>query len=145
MFGLTPYERRNNDLMFFSPFKELEDMEKRFFGDRIPVNFKTDIRDTGKEFVLEAELPGFDKSDIGIDVKDGYLTITATHSEENDEKDKKGNYVRCERSYGSYARSFNTDGIDTANIKAAYTDGVLRLTLPKQQQILPASRRLEIE
>ena len=113
MFGLTPYERRNNDLMFFSPFKELEDMEKRFFGDRIPVNFKTDIRDTGKEFVLEAELPGFDKSDIGIDVKDGYLTITATHSEENDEKDKKGNYVYRERSFGTYSRSFDISGVRT--------------------------------
>ena len=144
MFGLTPYERRNNDLMFFSPFKELEDMEKRFFGDRIPVNFKTDIRDTGKEFVLEAELPGFDKSDIGIDVKDGYLTITATHSEENDEKDKKGNYVYRERSFGTYSRSFDISGVRTQDISAKYNDGVLTLTLPKLQETKPETRRLEI-
>ncbi|MGN0443712.1 MAG: Hsp20/alpha crystallin family protein [Acutalibacteraceae bacterium] len=144
MFGLTPYERRNNDLMFFSPFKELEDMEKRFFGDRIPVNFKTDIRDTGKEFVLEAELPGFDKSDIGIDVKDGYLTITATHSEENDEKDKKGNYLRRERSYGSMTRSFDVSDIEENAITASFNNGVLELILPKKEDKAEVSRKIEI-
>lgn len=144
MFGLTPYERRNNDLMFFSPFKELEDMEKRFFGDRIPVNFKTDIRDTGKEFVLEAELPGFDKSDIGIDVKDGYLTITASHSEENDEKDKKGNYLRRERSYGSMTRSFDVSDIEENAITASFNNGVLELILPKKEDKAEVSRKIEI-
>lgn len=144
MFGLTPYERRNNDLMFFSPFKELEDMEKRFFGDRIPANFKTDIRDTGKEFVLEAELPGFDKSDIGIDVKDGYLTITATHSEENDEKDKKGNYLRRERSYGSMTRSFDVSEIEENAITASFNNGVLELILPKKEDKAEVSRKIEI-
>lgn len=144
MFGLTPYERRNNDLMFFSPFKELEDMEKRFFGDRMPVNFKTDIRDTGKEFVLEAELPGFDKSDIGIDVKDGYLTITATHSEENDEKDKKGNYLRRERSYGSMTRSFDVSEIEENAITASFNNGVLELILPKKEDKAEVSRKIEI-
>ena len=144
MFGLTPYERRNNDLMFFSPFKELEDMEKRFFGDRIPVNFKTDIRDTGKEFVLEAELPGFDKIDIGIDVKDGYLTITATHSEENDEKDKKGNYLRRERSYGSMTRSFDVSDIEENAITASFNNGVLELILPKKEDKAEVSRKIEI-
>ncbi|MGN1347518.1 MAG: Hsp20/alpha crystallin family protein [Acutalibacteraceae bacterium] len=144
MFGLTPYERRNNDLMFFSPFKELEDMEKRFFGDRMPVNFKTDIRDTGKEFVLEAELPGFDKSDIGIDVKDGYLTITATHSEENDEKDKKGNYLRRERSYGSMTRSFDVSDIEENAITASFNNGVLELILPKKEDKAEVSRKIEI-
>ena len=144
MFGLTPYERRNNDLMFFSPFKELEDMEKRFFGDRIPVNFKTDIRDTGKEFVLEAELPGFDKSDIGIDVKDGYLTITASHSEENDEKDKKGNYLRRERSYGSMTRSFDVSEIEENAITASFNNGVLELILPKKEDKAEVSRKIEI-
>ena len=145
MFGLTPYERRNNDLMFFSPFKELEDMEKRFFGDRIPVNFKTDIRDTGKEFVLEAELPGFDKSDIGIDVKDGYLTITASHSEENDEKDKKGNYLRRERSYGSMTRSFDVSDIEENAITASFNNGVLELILPKKEDKAEVSRKIEIK
>ena len=58
---------------------------------------------------------------------------------------KKNKYVRCERSYGTYARSFDISGIDAAGIKAAYADGVLRVTLPKQKEVPASSRRLEIE
>lgn len=141
---LVPYTRRN-PVSTFNPFHDFDELERAFFSDRSLGEFKTDIRDNGDSFVLEADLPGFNKDDIHVDLSDNSLTITAERHSDYEQKDKKGNYVRCERSYGSYARSFNTDGIDTANIKAAYTDGVLRLTLPKQQQILPASRRLEIE
>lgn len=141
---LVPYTRRNS-VSTFNPFHDFDELERAFFSDRSLGEFKTDIRDNGDSFVLEADLPGFNKDDIHVDLSDNSLTITAERHSDYEQKDKKGNYVRCERSYGSYTRSFNTDGIDTANIKAAYTDGVLRLTLPKQQQILPASRRLEIE
>ena len=141
---LVPYTRRNS-VSTFNPFHDFDELERAFFSDRSLGEFKTDIRDNGDSFVLEADLPGFNKDDIHVDLSDNSLTITAERHSDYEQKDKKGNYVRCERSYGSYARSFNTDGIDTANIKAAYTDGVLRLTLPKQQEVLPASRRLEIE
>ena len=141
---LVPYTRRNS-VSTFNPFHDFDELERAFFSDRSLGEFKTDIRDNGDSFVLEADLPGFNKDDIHVDLSDNSLTITAERHSDYEQKDKKGNYVRCERSHGSYTRSFNTDGIDTANIKAAYTDGVLRLTLPKQQQILPASRRLEIE
>ena len=143
MFGIMPY--RNSSVSSYNPFAEMDELEKAFFGSRDIAEFKTDIRDNGDSFVLEADLPGFNKDDIHVDLSDNSLTITAERHSDYEQKDKKGNYVRCERSYGSYTRSFSTDGIDTANIKAAYTDGVLRLTLPKQQQILPSSRRLEIE
>ena len=141
---LVPYTRRNS-VSTFNPFHDFDELERAFFSDRSLGEFKTDIRDNGDSFVLEADLPGFNKDDIHVDLSDNSLTITAERHSDYEQKDKKGNYVRCERSYGSYTRSFSTDGIDTANIKAAYTDGVLRLTLPKQQQILPSSRRLEIE
>ena len=141
---LVPYTRRNS-VSTYNPFHDFDELERAFFSDRSLGEFKTDIRDNGDSFVLEADLPGFNKDDIHVDLSDNSLTITAERHSDYEQKDKKGNYVRCERSYGSYTRSFSTDGIDTANIKAAYTDGVLRLTLPKQQQILPASRRLEIE
>ena len=62
-----------------------------------------------------------------------------------EDKDKKNKYVRCERSYGTYARSFDISGIDAKAIKAAYSDGVLRVTLPKQKEVPASSRRLEIE
>lgn len=143
MFGLTPYERRN-DALFFNPFKELEDIEKRFWGDRAPAAFRTDIRDTGKEYVLEAELPGYDKSEIGIDVNDGYLTISATHSEEKDEKDKKGNYLRKERTYGSMTRSFDVSEIEESEITASFRNGILELVLPKKAEKAQVSRKIDI-
>ena len=141
---LVPYSRKNN-VSVFNPFHDFDELERAFFSDRSLGEFKTDIRDNGDSFTLEADLPGFNKDDIHVDLTDDALTITAERHSDYEQKDKKGNYVRCERSYGSYSRSFDTTGIDTSNIKAAYTDGVLRLTLPKKQQILPASRRLEIE
>ena len=71
--------------------------------------------------------------------------LSAERHSNYEDKDKKGNYLRCERSYGSYARSFDISGIDAAGIKAAYADGVLRVTLPKQKEVPASSRRLEIE
>ena len=73
------------------------------------------------------------------------LTIRAERKSKVEEKDKKDKVIRMERSYGSYTRSFDISGVDADKIKAKYVDGVLRLTLPKQEQHLPEGRRLEIE
>ncbi len=144
MFGLTPYERKNS-AMSYDPFKAFENFEREFFKANGLAEFKTDIKDTGKEYELEADLPGFKKEDINIELDDNYLTIQAERKYENDEKDKKGNYVRRERSYGSFSRSFDVSGIDVSAIKASYQDGVLKLVLPKKEEAVPATRRLEIE
>ena len=110
-----------------------------------PTTPSADIQEDGDNFVLEADLPGFKKEDIHVDVADDRLTVSAERHSNYEDKDKKGNYLRCERSYGSYARSFDISGIDAAGIKAAYADGVLRVTLPKQKEVPASSRRLEIE
>ena len=107
-------------------------MEKNFmqdFGFGLP-DFKADIVDKGDKFVLEAELPGFDKKDININVDDNRLTITAEHSESKEES--KDNYIRKERRYGSFARSFDVSNIKTEDIKADYKNGMLVLDLPKK-------------
>ena len=101
--------------------------------------------DADGKYVLEAELPGFNKEDIQLDVKDGILTITAQHTENEDEKNDKGEYIRRERRYGSFRRSFDVTGIDENAITASYKDGVLELTLPKAQQVLPESKKIMIE
>ena len=146
MFNLTPYERKINNINLWNPFRELDEIEKNFFGNgNANVAFKTDIKDEGDHYLLEADLPGFKKDNVNIDIDDGYLTITATRKSEYEDKDKKGNYVRCERSYGSYTRSFSLDGIDSENIAAELVDGVLKLTLPKQVKETPKTRRLEIK
>ena len=143
MFGLTPYTRRNN-VAYYDPFRELENFEKAFFGSGEMPTFKTDIRDAGKAFELEADLPGFKKEDIKIDIHGDRLTISAERKNENDEKDDTGNYVYRERSYGAYSRSFDLTGIRAEDITASYTDGVLKLELPKQEETKPEPRRLEI-
>ena len=89
MFGLTPYERRNA-IGYYNPFKELEDFEKKFFSSTVPsfADFKTDIRDDGKNYILESELPGFDRNDINIDINNGILTVSAERNSTTDEKNK---------------------------------------------------------
>lgn len=140
MYGLTPFDRRDFDI--FDPFKSFDDDFMR--ADRF-VPCRTDIKDEGDKYVCETELPGFNKEDIGIDINGKVLTISAKHETKNDEKDEKGKYIRRERSYGSYKRSFDLSGVDTDAIGAEYTNGILTLTLPKKQPEAPTSRRLEIK
>lgn len=128
----------------YNPFRELEDLERSFWGSNPLGEFKTDIKDNGDSYLLEAELPGFNKDDIHVDIDGGYLTISAERHSENEEKDKKGNYIKCERSYGSFSRSFDVSNVKTEEIAAEYKDGVLKLTMPKKEGTLPSSRRLEI-
>ena len=144
MFELTPFVRGNHNMAAYDPFKEMENFEKCFFGRQLPA-FKTDIRETDDSYILEADLPGFAKEDIHAEIKNGYLTIHAEHKSNNDEKDKNGNYIRRERSYGSFARSFDLEGIKTDEIKATYKDGVLSLTLPKAEVKPDEVRKLEIQ
>lgn len=142
---LVPYNRRNNAMSVFDPFREFDALERAFFSDRGLRQLRTDITDKGSEYLLQADLPGFNKEDIHIDLDDAMLTITAERHSEFEQKDKKGDYVRCERSYGTYSRSFDTTGIDTENIKASYENGVLRLTLPKLAVPEKKTRRLTID
>ena len=140
MFALTPFEKRGSDLfdMFDGFDRDFFAPERRFSGIR------TDIRDEGDKLVMEAELPGFDKSDINLDITGNMLTLSAEHKAENDEKDKNGKYIRRERSFGSFKRSFDLTGINAEGITADYKNGILTVDLPKQQPEEPKSRRLEI-
>ena len=142
MFELIPMERR---MANFDPFRMMADMERSFFGQpstRAVSAFRTDVSDIGDAYKLEAELPGFKKEDISIDIKDERLTISAERKMENEEN--KPNYIKQERYYGSYKRSFGLEGINSDGIEASYVDGILSLKLPKQLPVVPESRRIEI-
>ena len=151
MFELRPFHR-NQDITY-NPFKAMEDFEKRFFEDPFTgffesgdiAEFKTDISDQGDSYLLEADLPGFDKKDIHLDVSGDVLTINAQRHSNHEDKDEKGNYVRLERSYGQYSRQFDVSGVDVKGIHAKYQDGVLKLTMPKKNEELPETHTLEIE
>ena len=124
MFGMVPFDYNNHNW-----FDAFDNFEKNFFGNSnvdLP-DFRTDIRDADGKYV------------------DGILTITAQHTENEDEKNDKGEYIRRERRYGSFRRSFDVTGIDENAITASYKDGVLELTLPKAQQVLPESKKIMIE
>ena len=144
MFELTPFVHNNHFLNSYDPFKAMEEFEKNFFGHQLPA-FKTDIRETENAYVLDAELPGFSKEDIHAEVRNGYLTIHAERKANNEENSKENNYIRRERSYGSFTRTFTIDGINCDEISAAYKNGILTLTLPKPKQHAEEGRRLEIQ
>ena len=143
MFELTPFIRRRNAASAYDPFRELENFSRRMWSDDAITAFKTDIKENSDSYELLADLPGFKKEDINVDIDGSYMTITATRHSESEEKDG-GNYVRVERSYGSFSRSFDITGVKTDAIHASYEDGVLKLTMPKLEREVPSSRRLEI-
>ncbi len=141
MFDLMPFDRSTRSLSNY-----FDDLEKTFFNG-FPATFsscKTDILDQGDHYQLQAELPGFQKEDIHIDVKNDTLTISASHKEEHEEK-QEGKFLRRERHYGSYARSFDVSGIDVDHIAASYNNGVLELKLPKATNRPEENRSINIE
>ena len=145
MFELIPFDHHMRRMANFDPFRELEDMERSFWGSGHSVSaFRTDVIDTGDAYQLQAELPGFKKEDISIDVENDVLTISAERKLENDENSKP-NYVKRERFYGSFSRSFDVSGINVDAIEAAYNDGILTLNMPKKLEAAPAKRSLEIK
>ena len=142
MFELRPYRR--NTMSTWNPFSEMEEMERRFFNNdfftgRGLAEFKTDITDEGDHYELKADLPGFKKEDIQLQLDGDTLTIQAQRHSEHEDQEKKGKYVCCERSYGSYSRSFDVSGIRTEGITASYDSGVLDLKLPRKRGEVPPS------
>ena len=142
MFELMPFGYRR--VSAYNPFRDFEEMSRSFWDNNNVSAFRTDITEKDGKYVLEADLPGFKKEDISVDIDKDCLTITAEHKSEEKEENADS-YIRRERYYGSYTRSFNVKGIDTEAITAAYNDGVLTLTMPKKEPDVPAARRLEIE
>lgn len=97
---------------------------------------KTDIRDTDQGYELDIDMPGFAKEDIKAELKDGYLTVKAQSSQNRDEKDENGRYIRRERYSGSCQRSFYVgEGITQEDIKARFENGILRLSVPKREAL----------
>ena len=133
MFEIMPFDRRSYR-MSYNPFRELEQMEKNFWGDQQVNPFRTDISETADGYKLEADLPGFRKEDIHIDIDDDILSIQAEHKDSNDEKDDKGDYIRRERYTGSCQRSFYVgEDVTEEDIKAEFKHGILKLFVPKKE------------
>lgn len=102
-----------------------------------------DIHETDDSFVVKADLPGMNKEDIQIDIKDSTLTLKGEKKFE--QQVSKDNYIRVERTYGTFIRSFTLpQNVDPDKIKAKYKDGVLELTLPKKEEAKPKQIKVDV-
>lgn len=118
--------------------KEFYDETESFYG-----GFKTDVIDKGDYYELQAELPGFEKEQIHIDISGDYMTITAEHQDEL--KEEIHHYVKKERYYGVYQRGFHIVNVKINEILAEYRNGILLIHMPKMDHKIPLERRIEIK
>ncbi|MHA6248222.1 Hsp20/alpha crystallin family protein [Pontibacter sp. CAU 1760] len=102
------------------------------------------IKDNQKEYQIEIAAPGMKKEDFNVDMENGRLTISS-HKEEEKNEDKE-NYHRREYNYSSFSRSFNLpENVKPEDVKAQYTDGILRLTVPKKEEQEKPKKRIKID
>ena len=132
-----------------NPFGLIDPFFDEFFDSESNSHYssvmKTDITDEGDHYQLKVELPEVKKEDIKLSMEDGYLTIEASQVSENNEK-KHGHFVRRERYYGSYKRSFYVgENVDKHDIKAKLKDGVLTLNVAKKEPEVEQTEYIEIE
>ena len=124
-----------------------------FFGEHSPLYgkhgkniMKTDIREKDDGYELAVDLPGFKKDEISLDLKDGYLSISAQKGLDKDEEDKKGRVLRQERYAGVCARSFYVGDVKPEDVKAKYESGVLTVLIPKEEpKKLTSGSKIAIE
>jgi len=147
MYGLIPFRRGSN--INKRNIWDLSSIIDDFFNDSFfpaffaPVNpIRADIRENENEYIVEAEIPGVNKKDIKLELNDDMLTISVERNEE--EREERKDYIRRERRYGSFCRSFYVQNIRQEDVKAEYKDGVLRVTLPKLEKDTKKGRIIDI-
>ena len=122
------------DDFFSDPFGMMVPQTRdALYGKHAKNLMKTDVRETENSYELDVDLPGFKKDEVNVDLKDGYLTISAAKGLDKDEKAPEGKYIRQERYTGACSRSFyvGTD-LQPKDVSAKFTDGILELTFPKE-------------
>lgn len=124
------------DNLWFSPVPRLRDWRNSNWSPQM------DIKETKKELVISAAMPGMDKKDIKVGVTDDAVTISSERREERSETGKGGYRLR-EQSYGTFYRSFSLPvSVKSAQAKAVYKDGIVKITVPKQKE--SQTRRLAV-
>ena len=109
-------------------------------------NMRCDIYEKDNIYHLEMDIPGFDKSEVNIEIDDNdYLIITAEKNNENIEEDASKNYIRKERRYGKYQRSFYVGNIDKENVEANFSNGILKVMMPKKVEEKSSTKKIEIK
>lgn len=137
--------------MMLIPRRNNFDLFDEMFGDDFfPKNssnlMKTDIREKKDKYIIDIDLPGYDKENINLSLNDGYLEVSAKVSKENKEDDEK--FVRKERFFGECSRSFYVgDQITEEDIEAEFKNGILKVEIPKKEETkkLPEVKHIEIK
>ena len=138
--------------LFDDFFDDFDALDKRFFGKQNPLYgkhaknlMKTDVRETENTYEVDIDLPGFKKDEIKVDLKDGYLTVSAAKGLDRDKQDKDGKYIRQDRYAGACSRSFYVGDVESTDVSAKYEDGILKISLPKHvKKELPSSTTIAI-
>ena len=124
-----------------------EMFEDPFFTDHESKIMKTDIKEKKDEYLINIELPGYQKENIKMEIEDGYLTVHAEVNSDNEEKEE-GKFVRRERYVGSCSRSFYVGTeVKSEEIKASFKNGMLKIEIPKKEEDkkLPEKKYIQIE
>ena len=141
IFGENLFDDFFDDLFDFPMLddKAMQKAQKKLYGRHAANMMKTDVQEHDDHFEVDIDLPGFKKDELSLELKDGYLVITAAKGLDKDEKEKKtGNFVRRERYAGSMSRSFYIgEDIKEEDIHAKYESGVLKLNVPKLEENQP--------
>lgn len=134
------------DDFFSDPFEMMVPTRNALYGKHGKNLMKTDVRETENSYELDIDLPGFKKDEVNVELKDGYLTISAAKGLDKDQEDKKGKYIRQERYAGACSRSFYVGDVAPDQVTAKYEDGILKLSVPKQdKKELPKQSTIAIE
>lgn len=148
MTGLVPFNRKNTGLLN-TGFEDFYNMLDDFFSDNWSSRrslekdtFKINVQQNDNEYLIEAELPGVKKEEINIDMNDGRLNISVNREEKINEEKK--NYIHRESRFSSMSRSIYLDDADSKGIKAKLDNGVLNITVPRQEKAI-AAEKIEIE
>ena len=143
IFGETLFD----DWFGFPTFPELRNVDKTLYGKHAAREMRTDVREHEDHYEIHIDLPGFQKDQIKLELENGCLTVSAAKGLSKDETDKQGKLIRQERYSGSMQRSFYVgENITEEDVSAKYENGVLTLTVPKQEaKKLPEKKVIMIE
>lgn len=139
MAGLVPFNRKNKEISTNTGIGDFYNLLDDFFSNDWPFRrtltydtFKVDVEDNGKEYLIEAEMPGVDKKDINVELNDGKITISITRDESSETKKK--NFIHKERRYNSMSRSIYLEDSKPDAVKAKLENGVLKIIVPKVEK-----------
>ena len=129
--------------LFDDFFDDFDAFDKRLFGRKSPLYgkhaknlMKTDVKEKKNEYVVSIDLPGFKKEEINVDLRDGYLTVSASKGMDKEEKNEDARYIRQERYTGACSRSFYVGEVKPEEVHCKYEFGVLRISIPKKDAVI---------